>query len=272
MLSYEILTYFTQTVNGFGLFTSVLMDATVKDLLVLFDASESTLRRYIASFDPTLFAVYHPEYSFFRRNMYFNLFSGFGGELHAFLADKVHTFSVILPFSYLVQLVCVIYGVFLFTTLFFSFFSAVNAEEGAADVEFALVNLSVEAEKELFSAEDAKYLVIMFVALFGIYFGLAAFAFGPNANIALFFTGFLPFLVITVLMIPTNLLFDFGLLFLLYLRGASNTNSFFFELAYDYIGVTAFYTRLVVQFVRLVLMFVVYCMMHETVALQKITH
>jgi len=37
---------------------------------------------------------------------------------------------------------------------------------------------------------------------------------------------------------------------------------------YDYIGVIAFFTRLVVQFVRLILMFVVYCLMHDTVMLQ----
>jgi hypothetical protein len=71
---------------------------------------------------------------------------------------------------------------------------------------------------------------------------------------------------------PVNLLFDFGLLFVLYLRGSSNTSSFLAELGYDYIGIIAFFTRLVVQFVRLVLMFVVYCMMHDTVMLQEVSH
>ena len=78
--------------------------------------------------------------------------------------------------------------------------------------------------------------------------------------------------MVSLIFIPLNLLSDFGLLFLLYLRGASNTASFFFELAYDYIGVVAFFTRLVVQFVRLILMFVVYTMMHDTVLLQQVSH
>ena len=71
---------------------------------------------------------------------------------------------------------------------------------------------------------------------------------------------------------PLNLLYDFGLLFPLYLRGSSNTSSFFAELVYDLIGIIAFFTRLVVQFVRIILMVVVYCMMHDMVILQEISH
>jgi len=71
-----------------------------------------------------------------------------------------------------------------------------------------------------------------------------------------------------IILIPFNLLYDFGLFFLAYLRGSSNTSSLFFECVYDYIGIIAFFTRLIVQFVRLILMFVVYCLMHDTVMLQ----
>lgn len=207
-----------------------------------------------------------------RRTGHTNMLAQYGADLHFFIYDNIQAYSLTLPIMYAAQAFTTAYVLFVFIGLFFSFFSSSSKEEGAADTEFALVNLSIEAEKELFPAEDAKYLVIMFVAVFGAYFGLLAFAFGPGANISIFFTGFLPFLVGTVLMVPGNLLFDFGLLFLLYLRGSSNTNSFFFELVYDYIGVIAFFTRLVVQFVRMVLMFVVYCMMHDTVVLQKVAH
>jgi hypothetical protein len=76
------------------------------------------------------------------------------------------------------------------------------------------------------------------------------------------------FIFYFIVLIPFNLLYDFGFFFVAYLRGASNTSSLFFEFVYDYIGVIAFFTRLLVQFVRLILMFVVYCMMHDTVMLQ----
>lgn len=272
MLAYELLSYCASSAAGCELFFGVLYDSYIKDLLVVFDVSEDTLRRYIASMDPTLFAIYHPEFGYFKRTGNTTLLSQFGADLHFFIADNLQAYSLILPLSYLMQASFLTYVLFLFTGLFFSFFSSAHKEEGAADSEFAITNLSLEAEKELFAAEDAKYLVIMFFALFGIYFGLGAFAFGPASNIALLVFGLLPVLTVSILMVPCNLLFDFGLLFLLYLRGSSNTNSFFFELVYDYIGVIAFFTRLVVQFVRMVLMFVVYCMMHDTVVLQKVTH
>jgi hypothetical protein len=38
---------------------------------------------------------------------------------------------------------------------------------------------------------------------------------------------------------------------------------------YDLIGLVAFFTRLVVQFVRIILIIVVYCMMHDAVMLQQ---
>ena len=272
MLSYEILSHFALSFAGFELFVSVLYDTYVKDLLFVFEISEDTLRRYIASLDPTLFAIYHPEFGYFKRTGNTNFLSQFGADLHFFIADNLQAYSLILPVTYLAQAAVLAYGIVFFIALFFSFFSSNVKEEGAVDSEFAMVNLSTEAEKELFSADDAKYLIVMFLIFFGAYFGLLAFAFSPAANPAIFFTCLIPFLLLSVLSIPCNLLFDFGLLFVLYLRGSSNTNSFFFELVYDYIGVTAFFTRLVVQFVRMVLMFVVYIMMHDTVVLQKVAH
>ena len=145
-------------------------------------------------------------------------------------------------------------------------------EEWAADVEYAISNTTVEAEKEIFAADDAVYLMLGFLFVFGAYFGFLALSQTTSISEASFFFWALPLIVVSLIFIPLNLLGDFGLLFLLYLRGASNTASFFFELAYDYIGVVAFFTRLVVQFVRLILMFVVYTMMHDTVLLQQVSH
>lgn len=164
------------------------------------------------------------------------------------------------------------YMVLVLTSFFFAFYNAVAKEEWAADVEQAISNTTVEAEKEIFAADDAVYLFLGFIFIFGAYFGFLALSGTTNASEATFFFWALPLVVASLIFIPINLLSDFGLLFLLYLRGASNTASFFFELAYDYIGVVAFFTRLVVQFVRLILMFVVYSMMHDTVMLQLVAH
>lgn len=268
----EIFSHMLQTAVGFDLFLSVTFDTYIQDHLVSVDLSENSLRKYLAALDPTLAFIYHPELNYAYKTQTTSLWMLFGIDWHFFINDNLQSYSLVLSLNFLIQLLISIYLFFIFISLFFSFFNNSNKEEGAIDAEFAIVNLSIEAEKELFSAEDAKYLILIFLGLFGAYFGFFGFAATSTAEITGIFVGLLPVLVFSIFMIPCNLLFDFGLLFLLYLRGSSNTNSFFFELVYDYIGIIAFFTRLVVQFVRMVLMFVVYCMMHDTVVLQKIAH
>jgi len=65
--------------------------------------------------------------------------------------------------------------------------------------------------------------------------------------------------------IPTYLAYDFGIYFLGYLRGVGPSPVLANELMYDYIGFGAFFIRLAVQGVRLVLMFFTYMSMHDLI-------
>jgi len=64
------------------------------------------------------------------------------------------------------------------------------------------------------------------------------------------------------------LAYDFGLYFVAYLRGVGGSPVMFVELLYDYIAFSAFYIRLIVQNVRLILMLFTFAAFHEAV----ITH
>lgn len=77
-----------------------------------------------------------------------------------------------------------------------------------------------------------------------------------------------PFLFYMILFIPIQLSFDFGLYFVCYLRGVGKAPTSFVEIMYDYIGFAAFYIRLIVQNVRLILMLFTFASFHELV----ITH
>jgi hypothetical protein len=68
--------------------------------------------------------------------------------------------------------------------------------------------------------------------------------------------------------IPAFLAYDFGLYFVAYLRGVGASPIILVELLYDYIAFAAFYIRLIVQNVRLILMIFTFAAFHETV----ITH
>jgi hypothetical protein len=64
---------------------------------------------------------------------------------------------------------------------------------------------------------------------------------------------------------PTYLIYDFGIYFLTYLRGVGSTSLLAMELMYDYIAFAAFYIRLMVQGVRLVLMIFTYISLHDLI-------
>ena len=74
-----------------------------------------------------------------------------------------------------------------------------------------------------------------------------------------------PFLFYMILLIPLNLSYDFGLYFVCYLRGVGKAPTAFVEVMYDYIGFAAFYIRLLVQNVRLILMLFTFGSFHELV-------
>jgi hypothetical protein len=73
----------------------------------------------------------------------------------------------------------------------------------------------------------------------------------------------LPFILFIVFGMPTLLFVDFGSCCLAFIRGSSATQLLLAELMYDYINVGAFYVRLCVQFVRLVIMFFTFAAMQD---------
>jgi hypothetical protein len=64
---------------------------------------------------------------------------------------------------------------------------------------------------------------------------------------------------------PTAILYDCGVYFVTYLRGAGKSSVFTVELVDDYIQVLIFYTRIAVQGVRLIMMLGVFASCHEFV-------
>lgn len=270
-VAYELFTFFLDAFAGYELFISVLWDEYVKSSYEYFDVSANALSFSFSFFEPTLYSIYHPEYIFYTKAENAAIASDFLTGFHFFFINNESSHVLTTPFFYAIQFFILVFSVLFFVTMFFSFFNTENSNEGATDSEFFMTNLTIEAEKEIFSADDAKYLIILVIIFFGSYFCFLALSSTPFEGIAVFFLGLAPVLFFAILSVPVSLLFDFGLFFLIYLRGTAATSSIMFELIYDYIGVTAFFTRIIVQFVRIGLMFAVYGMMHETVVLENIS-
>jgi len=74
-----------------------------------------------------------------------------------------------------------------------------------------------------------------------------------------------PALYFLILLIPSSMIYDFGIFFLAYLRGVGPSPLIVLELVYDYIAFMAFYIRILVQAVRLLLMIFTYASLHDFV-------
>lgn len=69
--------------------------------------------------------------------------------------------------------------------------------------------------------------------------------------------------MITILTIPVRLLWDFGLAFGMYVRGAASSSNLIVEAFFDIIGVIIIFTRFIVQNIRFLLVFVAFFELFE---------
>jgi hypothetical protein len=74
---------------------------------------------------------------------------------------------------------------------------------------------------------------------------------------------FLPALCYILIFVPIYLIWDYGMYFLTYLRGAGSTSSIIMEFVYDCIAFLAFFIRLSVQSVRLLLITLTFFSLYE---------
>lgn len=260
---------FSIIIFGFEFFMSSVLDSFFKNFAFRIELTEDHLRRTMGLLDPTMFALFHPNSVPIAKNLSANFILRNFIKFQLAILDFLEKNSLIVPLHLGSQLMASAMLACIFIAFFCSFFSK-NKEEFQADVDYSIANMSAEAEKELFAIDDATCLFLLLFFMFVSYFGFFAIVVDVNYMEFLSFFASVPFVVLILLLMPCNLIFDFGTLFVAYLRGVANTSSFFFELVYDYIGVAAFFTRLFVQFVRIILMFVVYCMMHDAVILHVI--
>ena len=72
-------------------------------------------------------------------------------------------------------------------------------------------------------------------------------------------------IMVTILTIPVRLLWDFGLSFAMYVRGAASSKNLIVEAFFDVIGVIIIFTRFIVQNIRFLMVFVAFFELFEWV-------
>ena len=226
----------------------------------------------MSSKDSALFVIYHPEVIFFKSQLLNNYLFDFLGDINVSAINYLDSQSLLTPIMLFPQLLFITYLGFLFVSFYFSFYSSSSKEESTVDADYLSASITIESEKELGSIDDILMPSIIIIYTFGWYFYLYCwnlFSSVPELVLVFFF---FPLLYYTILNTPTFLLYDFGILFVCYLRGVAPSPNVVFELVFDYVSVISYYVRILTQAVRLALMFSAYAGMHDFILYMDYSH
>jgi hypothetical protein len=261
----KTLWFFTFNTNNTQLLISALLDHYLINTNLNLFYDDFWFKSLLSSKDTTLILIYHPELIFITSGIKTHLLNEFTTNFFTTLFHNDLTEGFLSPVIFFIQFIIYMYIISLLVTFLFSFFSALNTEENLTDHDFLINSLIIESEEEIASFDDMLIGGIIFFFVFSWYFYFN-FAFLltwlPETMLVLYL---FPGIYYIIIFIPTLLLYDFGLFFVSYLRGVGASSVMVFELVFDYIAFLAFYIRLCVQGVRLILMIFVYVSLHDLI-------
>lgn len=153
-----------------------------------------------------------------------------------------------------VSYLSVISLIYLFIIFYFYTNNKLNTSESSSDNDYLSIWALTESEKELGSADDLVLLIIVITYIFGWFFGANFYFIVTRLPEFMTFVFSIPGLFYVVFSIPSYFIYDYGIFYGTYLRGASISSFFLYEFGYDIIMICVFYIRLALQAIRLVLM------------------
>ncbi len=266
--NYYSLWYNTLDISYYNLFWSVLLDNFINLHLLKFYSLNSWFRSVSFSSEYSLILFNMPEFVIISNSFIKYFILPFSSQIDILVTSMYDYENTINPVVLVPHILFYWLFIFYFFYLFFSYYGSSSKEESLIDHDFLIANVTVESEEEIGSVDDlllgSSLLVFIFFWYFysNVYFIVTDI---PEFALALYL---FPFLFFMILFIPLNLSYDFGLYFVCYLRGVGKAPTAFVEVMYDYIGFAAFFIRLLVQNVRLILMLFTFGSFHELV----ITH
>lgn len=219
---------------------------------------------FFTSLDSFILYKNHPEFKLFFNTIFDNLIINYflnenilKNNLNVTSENNIIN-NIVILFSFVFIIILV--KLFLIQILFYS-----NKGYQATMVMYFFSNLMYESEEEIGSIDD---LIISLIVVFNIFFWFFCFTaiytivdFSANIIFSLFF----PLFYIFIFSMPILILLFLGLVFVTFLRGSGSTKLFFLEAMYDYIAASAYFIRLIVQNVRLILMFLTIASFHEMI-------
>ena len=216
------------------------------------------------STDSSYIFIYNPELLFLKKQLVVE-FLPYLSNFFFMLNEGVVVESIFSPIILIPQFFFLVYSALIFICFYFNYFLTPTKEEALIDNDYLINSMGIEAEKEITAFDDIILAAIILIYIFGWYFYIHCWSIISSLpEIGLLFYLF-PGLYFIILGMPTAILYDCGIYFVAYLKGASQSSDFLVELVNDYIQVIIFYTRISIQGVRLVMMIGVFASCHEFV-------
>lgn len=254
--------FLNTTASTFNLVYSVILDTVTNSSIIKLYGGDEWYKNFLSSQNISLFLINHPELVIadleksnflFLGNFFFSIY------------EKVDSEGFLLPVMLLPQLLILVFFGYLLVIFYLSYFTSLTKEEASADTDYLLMSASIESEKEIGSFDDIILVMVVLLYVFGWYFYVYCWSVLSYFPEVVFIFYLFPLLYYVIIGIPTYLSYDFGIFFLAYLRGVAPSPVLIMELMYDYIAFLAFYIRLLVQGVRLVLIVFTYASLHDYV-------
>jgi hypothetical protein len=251
--------------ENFNFFTAMILDQIYALSIILLPFFNEFLRHFANSLEFSTFLETHPEYYLifkdYSLNYYYSYFSNFYLSLYSLNITE----SFLTPVMILFQFFFIFLILLAFLMVYFNYYGSLSSEENLIDHDYLIFNVTVEAEEEIGSIDDmllaSVILLYIFLWFFWIY-SWSSIGITPKLTMSIYL---FPFIYYIIIFIPFSLLYDYGLYFLTYLNGVGKSSTLVVELMFDYIAVSIFYLRLIVQNVRLAFMLFTFIELHELV-------
>jgi hypothetical protein len=209
-----------------------------------------------------IFSLEHPEHSFFYKAALIDFIIPYVSKIRFLVELETYNEGVILIPFVVLDLIWKLALLGLFISFLFHWYN-LSVNSNNLDSDFLANSLSIESEEEIAAIEDTALLLIVIFFIFGWFFFFNYLNILTMLGEVMVTFIFLPFLLYIMFFIPIFLLFDYGMHFITYLRGAGSSASLLMEFIYDCIAFLAFFIRLSVQNVRLLLITLTFFSLYE---------
>lgn len=263
--------WFKTFINSeYNILASLIVDQLTFLLLFSLPYFDNFFKNLFNSFELKNIFLYHPEYFFiFKKNIFF-YYINYSSNLYASNYNLVLNESFLSPILMVSQLLLIYFLLSFFIITYFTYYNNSNSEDNIVDHDYLTFNVTIEAEEEIGSMDDmlltSVILLYIFLWFFWIY-SWSSLSINPQLTMSFYL---FPLIYFIIFFIPFSLLYDYGSYFLTYLNGVGKSSVMLLELLFDYIAVSIFYLRLMVQNVRLVFMLFTYTELHELIVFYSV--